>query len=355
MSIQIGNLLDNYKRKPRNVAVHPKFMSDDVTRERILPELGYEARRSLLQVRKTSKEHKWNFTTHPLPRFKPKDKDSLRSELEYWYRHVRKVVADDKDSESTSLELYNRVMAGGIHNWDISLIKDMSNLFTGLKEWNEGIQWDTSHVTNMHRMFFLCKTFNKPFGEKFDTSNVTNMSEMFSGCFKFNQSLGLKFNTSNVTNMSQMFAYCIEFNQTLGDHFDTSNVTDMSGMFHGCYKFNEPLGDSFDTSKVTDMSGMFFQCVEFNQSLGNKFNTSEVKNMNQMFFMCRGFNQPLGNEFYTKKVDSTNHMFFRCYTYDQELPASICKQKQTLFNPNEFDEMKETMKARFRQIPMCQP
>ena len=72
---------------------------------------------------------------------------------------------------------------------------------------------DTSHVTNMERMFWQCgynsKTFTLDLGDHFDTSNVTRMYQMFNRCGQDS----------------------IDFTLDLGDHFDTSNVTTMYSMF----------------------------------------------------------------------------------------------------------------------------
>ena len=55
------------------------------------------------------------------------------------------------------------------------------------------------------------------------------MSYMFSGAKNFNQPLD--FDTRNVTSMWGMFRKASSFNQSLD--FDTRNVTDMGGMFEG--------------------------------------------------------------------------------------------------------------------------
>jgi len=45
---------------------------------------------------------------------------------------------------------------GPIADWDVSAITDMSNLFSGLTNFNADISgWDTSSVTDMSSMFYV--------------------------------------------------------------------------------------------------------------------------------------------------------------------------------------------------------
>jgi len=149
-------------------------------------------------------------------------------------------------SPTAAIETY-----GPIADWDVSAITDMSELFSGLRNFNADISgWDTSSVTTMRHMFFQASAFNQPLS--FDTSSVTTMSYMFAEASAFNQPLSI--DTSSVTNMFRMFYEASAFNQPLS--FDTSSVTNMSAMFVEASAFNQPL--SFDTSRVTDMSNMFY-------------------------------------------------------------------------------------------------
>ena len=135
---------------------------------------------------------------------------------------------------------------------------------------------DTSNVTDMSKMFYMCgyssEAFTLDLGDNFDTSNVTDMSYMFYRCGyhsrAFTLDLGDNFDTSNVTTMYEMFNSCgnysTVFTLDLGNKFDTSNVTTMFRMFDNCGRrdkaFTLNLGDKFDTSNVTDMYGMFSYC-----------------------------------------------------------------------------------------------
>ena len=56
------------------------------------------------------------------------------------------------------------------NTWDVRLVTDMSELFSGLETFNAPIdRWDTSNVTNMEGMFRGATAFNQPL--TIDTSN----------------------------------------------------------------------------------------------------------------------------------------------------------------------------------------
>ena len=62
-----------------------------------------------------------------------------------------------------------------LNDIDVSGIKDMSYLFTGVNPHNIDIsEWDVSNVKNMFNMFNYCDNFNCDLSE-WDVSNVTNM------------------------------------------------------------------------------------------------------------------------------------------------------------------------------------
>ena len=67
---------------------------------------------------------------------------------------------------------------GEPNTWDVTLVTDMSYLFSEMKTFNAPIdQWNTSEVTDMSGMFYGASSFNQPI--TMDTSQVTDMSNMF--------------------------------------------------------------------------------------------------------------------------------------------------------------------------------
>ena len=157
------------------------------------------------------------------------------------------------------------------------MFKDCTNLY-GVNGILDLSSFDTTQATDMSYMFCACKKLKGiNFGSNFHTANVTDMSYMFSSVEsgtaggssnKMNlTSLDVSgFDTSSVTNMSHMFYMCSNSNLTTlaVSGFDTSNVTDMSYMF-GCWRDAPSYVTAFDLSgwdfsKVTTVNRMFDRC-----------------------------------------------------------------------------------------------
>ena len=147
---------------------------------------------------------------------------------------LREAVREWKEDASAAKRKY-----GSMELWDTRHITDMSELFEGMRAFNEPIgNWNVSNVTNMRSMFSRAASFNQPIGD-WDVSNVTDMFYMFDGATSFNQPIG-DWDVSNVTNMFGMFGVAISFNQPIGG-WNVSNVTNMSGMFRGATSFNQQV------------------------------------------------------------------------------------------------------------------
>jgi surface protein len=100
-------------------------------------------------------------------------------------------------------------------------------------------EWDTSEVTDMSELFFGQTEFNDGISG-WDVSQVTIMSSMFSGATSFNQDLS-GWDVSQVMNMGDMFRDATAFNQDLSG-WDVSQVTEeatcLVGMFNDATSFN---------------------------------------------------------------------------------------------------------------------
>ena len=111
--------------------------------------------------------------------------------------------------------------------------------------------WDFSNVTNMDRMFYLCRGLTTI--PLLDTSNVTNMSYMFNYCEKLTTIPQL--DTSKVTNMEGMFGDCRRL--TTIPQLDTSKATNMKYMLDSCNSLTTVEGIDFSglTSELTKLFG----------------------------------------------------------------------------------------------------
>jgi surface protein len=249
---------------------------------------------------------------------------------------------------------------GHISNWDVSLITDMSGLFSKEMKFNEDITcWDTSKVKSMNDMFSSAYSFDQDIFI-WDTSSVIDMHGMFSGAKSFNQDIS-SWNTDNVTDMSRMFDGAKSFNQDISI-WNTSSVIDMNKMFWNAESFNNgspvntgnnPL--NWNTSLVKDMRRMFENTKSFNQRLPWK--TSQVTNMTKMFYNAESFNNgspdntgknPLNWD--TKNLNEVYNMFENAKSFNQNL--SGWDLSHIRFSPNIFDgatSMIEKHKPKFKK------
>ena len=99
----------------------------------------------------------------------------------------------------------------------------------------------TTRVTDMKGLFCACDfesgDFNKDISS-WDVSNVRDMSEMFYGAYEFNQPIGV-WDVSKVTNMARMFAATIKFNQDLSA-WNTANVQDCADFSGNAAEWQQP-------------------------------------------------------------------------------------------------------------------
>ncbi len=193
--------------------------------------------------------------------------------------------------------------------------KDSSYLFCEFYKLEsiEGLEYfDTSNVTNMSSMFYLCTNLTELDLSDFDTSKVTNMNSMFGECHNLIRLNVNNFDTSNVTNMSNMFVYCQNLTELDLSDFDTSKVTDMAGMFSYCFNLRKLNVSNFNTTKVTTMYGMFTECISLTELDVSSFNTSNVINMEEMFYGCESLIKLDVSNFNTSNVTSMRYMFYGC-------------------------------------------
>lgn len=162
---------------------------------------------------------------------------------------------------------------GPIGDWDVSAVRDMSELFSGATEFTADIsKWDMSGVFNARQMFYKAKHFNGDLS-KWDVSSVTNMREMFTQAYAFNSDIS-KWHVARVRDFHGMF-----------------NMRFIETYVHKAPSFNVDISQ-WDTSHATDMSNMFYEAVDFNQDLSD-WDVTRVRDMTEMFFGAKSFSQSL--------------------------------------------------------------
>jgi surface protein len=260
-----------------------------------------------------------------------------------------------------------------VSNWDVSAVKEMSEMFsgggaatpmafnngggTGLMFAN-GKAPSNGALEKTNGMFIQCTAFNQSVSN-WDVSAVKDMSNMFDGCIVFNngensgESTGYLFavgpSNGALTTTRQMFARCTAFNQSVSN-WDVSAVKDMSNMFDGCTAFNQSVSN-WDVSAVKDMSDMFngsgaATTMAFNNGgvtgllFAGKAPSSELTNMRAMFVECTLFNNSLSN-WDTSNVTTMRDMFVNCSAFDQPLVGPLAEnwKLSTSFEPDGMENL----------------
>lgn len=157
-------------------------------------------------------------------------------------------------------------------SWDVSGVKDMSNMFNGcgsLSDISKVASWNTSNAKNMSGVFVSTAiTSVMPIAD-WDTSNVEDMSSMIANTPIADISPLATWNTSKVINMSAMFSKtsitntdALETKQYTGKDYiswDVSKVEDLSYIFSSCGSLNDITAiSSWNVSSVTNMYRMFW-------------------------------------------------------------------------------------------------
>ncbi|ENF5138187.1 BspA family leucine-rich repeat surface protein [Listeria monocytogenes] len=235
---------------------------------------------------------------------------------------LEKVIIRDNDyPETPSLTDISRMFALcrklselDVSGLNTSSVTNMSTVFSNtdsLKELDIS-NFDTSSVTDMSYMFAACKSLEELDLSTLDTSSVTNMYSMFSYCYNFEELDLSNFDTSSVTNMQQMFYGSYNLEELDLSNFDTSSVTNMHLMFGGCKSLEELDVSTFDTSSVTNIRGVFSECNSLGELDLSTFDTSSATTMQIMFYDCTSLEELDLSTFDTSSVTNMDMMFQEC-------------------------------------------
>ena len=107
--------------------------------------------------------------------------------------------------------------------------------------------------------------------QNLDVSLLEDLSELFSGICNGVKTLDLSgWKTSNAKDMNWMFWGCSSIESLDVSGWDTSNVKDMKYMFYSCRNLESLDLSGWDTSNVTDMNDMFHNCPAPYEEINNK-------------------------------------------------------------------------------------
>jgi len=168
---------------------------------------------------------------------------------------------------------------------------------------------DTSSVTNMSHMFYLCSNSNLTTLDvsNFNTSEVTDMSYMFA-CWRGHPSFVTAVNMSNwdfssVTTVNRMFDRCENAVITFPSHTELKNIEDILYWFSHCFKLTradlKTIIESWDFtghSNPTNLQALFADITNSdtnpetspsNRIMGNDMRYSQHKVVNGADFDTR--------------------------------------------------------------------
>ncbi|EBD1630809.1 BspA family leucine-rich repeat surface protein, partial [Listeria monocytogenes] len=227
------------------------------------------------------------------------------------------IIRDNYYQETPSLTNISRMFTlcrklseldvSGLNTSSVTKMDTIFSNANSLKELDVS-HFDTSSVTDMSSMFAACNSLEELDVSNFDTSSVTNMKYMLSGLHLKKLDVS-NFDTSSVTNMYGMFAYCYNLEELDVSNFDTSSVNNMLHMFYVCNNLEELDLSNFDTSSVTNMFAMFAYCTSLKEIDVSNFDTSSVTTMSAMFFECSSLEALDLSNFDTSSVTTMASMF----------------------------------------------
>jgi Mycoplasma protein of unknown function, DUF285 len=142
---------------------------------------------------------------------------------------------------TTACDAFLNGTAKNISSWDVSDVKDFSNLFSVKR--NPAMANFSGDIS------------------KWDVSNATSMVAMFAGAVAFNGNL-TTWNVSNVANMTSMFEGASNFSGIGVNKWVPSKLVDMSSTFSGASVFDADLS-MWTTGLVTSMKKTFFNATKF--------------------------------------------------------------------------------------------
>ena len=128
-----------------------------------------------------------------------------------------------------------------------------------------GKEFDSSGVTDMHWMFYNCKSLKELDAAKLKTAKVDDMSQMFQNCSSLTSLDLSSWDTDAVEYAGNMFQGCRSLTALCLDGWTMPSLKGMISMFQDCSSLKELTLADWDISKVTTLKSVFIR-LEYIQS-----------------------------------------------------------------------------------------
>ncbi|CAL6319049.1 unnamed protein product [Bathycoccus prasinos] len=174
--------------------------------------------------------------------------NDINTYIEYGFYQVVSDCLDRSSVGDCTGNWYSEEQGGKtLLDWDVSMIKDMSDAFAYQYTFNGDLsKWDVSSVTRFERMFNYATSYEGVGVETWDTSNAESMQDMFWEATKFNGKVS-GWNTNKVINMKWMFDKAKSFAQDVSG-WTKHDGNSQCGYFGSNYDFSCTGGVGADTS-----------------------------------------------------------------------------------------------------------
>ena len=160
-----------------------------------------------------------------------------------------------------------------IKDLDVSLLEDLSFLFTGIVDGVKTLDlsgWKTPNVKDMRHMFNYCGNLISIDLSGWDTSNIIDIGWMFNYCEKL-ESLDLSgWDISGIKFMVGLFKGCSSIRSLDLSGWDASNADYMNWMFGFCKNLKSLNLPGWDVSNVKSINDMFLKCPAPYEVVNNK-------------------------------------------------------------------------------------
>ena len=203
------------------------------------------------------------------------------------FSHFKEINLDSWDTSNvTNMTLMfeaSLVEKLNISNLNTKNVKSMNGMFSNIGEESLGFKdldlskWDTSNLTDIHKMFIINYSIETINVSNWDTSKITTMQDAFSGAHNLKEIKGIEnWDTSNVTTIRDMFAVSEKLTSLNLSKWNTSNIEDMSSVFVGSEGLTYLNIENWDTSKVESFDNIFSNTALTHLKIGNKFSKTKL-------------------------------------------------------------------------------